>query len=164
MLCLALPASAQANKKPLDLTVSSPAFAANEAIPSQYTCDGGQNTPTITWSEVPKDTKSVALLLDDPDAPKGTFTHWLMTNISPSTSTVGPGTTPPEGAALAKNDKGEMGYTGPCPPSGTHHYHFRVFALDTTIAPPANRAAFMKAIKGHVLAQGELVATYSKQH
>lgn len=164
LLCVAaVPASAYANTKPMTLTVSSPSFNANEAIPAEYTCDGAETTPTLSWSEVPKDTKSVALLVEDPDAPKGTFTHWLVTNIEPNVRTIGPGTTLPEGAAAAKNDKGKMGYAGPCPPSGTHHYHFKVFALDKTIAPPMNRAAFMKEIKGHVLAQGELVGTYSKR-
>jgi Raf kinase inhibitor-like YbhB/YbcL family protein len=164
LLCLAaVPASAHANKKPMNLTVTSTAFSANETIPAEYTCDGAENTPTLTWSEVPKNTKSVALLVEDPDAPKGTFTHWLVTNIEPTVTTIGPGTSIPEGAVAAKNDKGKEGYAGPCPPSGTHHYHFRVFALDKMIAPPTSRAAFLKEIKDHVLAEGELVATYTKQ-
>lgn len=145
------------------LTVTSDAFQANQAIPSEYTCDGGEQTPPLSWSGVPRDAKSVAVLVEDPDAPKGTFTHWIVTNIPPSETSLPANGSLPQGAVAAKNDKGATGYAAPCPPSGTHHYHFRVFALDRTLAQPASRADFMKAIQGHVLAQGDLVGTYTRQ-
>ena len=145
------------------LTVTSSAFKANESIPSDYTCDGGEKTPPLSWSNVPSDAKSIAILVDDPDAPKGTFTHWLLTNVPPTETSLSESGSLPQGAVAAKNDKGATGYAGPCPPTGTHHYHFRVYALDKTLARPTSRAAFLKAIKGHVLAEGEIVATYAKQ-
>jgi len=145
------------------LTVTSSAFKANEAIPSEYTCDGAEKSPPLSWSNVPSDAKSIAILVDDPDAPKGTFTHWIVTNIPPSETSLSAAGSLPQGATAAKNDKGSAGYAGPCPPSGKHHYHFHVYALDKTIAKPASRADFMKAIDGHVLADGELVATYERE-
>jgi Raf kinase inhibitor-like YbhB/YbcL family protein len=160
ILSVSLASQAWANTK--TLTVTSTSFKANEAIPSEYTCDGSQKSPQLSWSGVPSDAQSVAILVDDPDAPKGTFTHWIVTNIPPSESMLSENGALPQGAVAAKNDKGATGYAGPCPPSGTHHYHFRVYALDKTLAQPASRAAFEKAIKGHVLAQGELVGTYTK--
>jgi Raf kinase inhibitor-like YbhB/YbcL family protein len=145
------------------LTVTSSAFKANEAIPSEYTCDGAEKSPPLSWSNVPTGAKSIAILVDDPDAPKGTFTHWIVTNIPPSETSLSAAGSLPQGATAAKNDKGATGYAGPCPPSGKHHYHFKVYALDTTIAKPTSRGAFLKAIDGHVLADGELVATYERQ-
>jgi Raf kinase inhibitor-like YbhB/YbcL family protein len=145
------------------LTVTSSAFKANEAIPSEYTCDGAEKSPPLSWSNVPAGAKSIAILVDDPDAPMGTFTHWIVTNIPPSETSLSAAGSLPQGATSAKNDKGASGYAGPCPPSGKHHYHFHVYALDTTIAKPSGRAAFLKAIDGHVLADGELVATYERQ-
>jgi hypothetical protein len=164
LLLVALPALAAAN--PMNnksLTVSSDAFKPNAAIPAEYTCEGGEKTPPLSWSGVPSDAKSIAILVEDPDAPKGTFTHWIVTNIPPSESSLSANGALPQGAVAAKNDKGATGYAAPCPPSGTHHYHFHVFALDKTLAQPATRAAFMNEIKGHVLAQGELVGTVSKR-
>jgi len=160
---VALPVLAWADPAPKTLTVTSDAFQANETIPTDYTCEGAQKSPPLSWSGVPSDAKSIAILVEDPDAPKGTFTHWMVTNIPPSDTSLSENGSLPTGAVAAKNGKGTNGYAAPCPPSGTHHYHFSVFALDKTIARPANRAAFMKEIKGHVLAKGELVGTYSKR-
>lgn len=145
------------------LTVTSTAFQADSSIPSEYACDGAGESPPLSWTNVPPEAKSIAILVDDPDAPKGTFTHWLVTNIPPSETSLSAGGSLPTGAAAAKNSKGTMGYTPPCPPSGTHHYRFHVYALDKTLAKPTSRAAFMKEIKGHVLAEGELVGMYQKQ-
>ncbi len=158
----ALGVAARADAKP-SVTVTSSAFKANEAIPSEYTCDGGEKSPPLSWSNIPSDAKSIAILVDDPDAPKGTFTHWIVTNIPPSETSISAGGALPQGAVAAKNDKGATGYAGPCPPTGTHHYHFQVYALDTTIARPTSRADFMKKVKGHILAEGELVGTYERQ-
>lgn len=146
----------------LELAVTSTAFKANEAIPPEYTCDGGSTTPPLAWSTVPKDTKSIAVFVDDTDAPKGSFTHWLITGISPLTTSLASGGGVPSGAVAANNSKGEPGYTGPCPPSGRHRYFFHVFALDTTIAKPATKQEFLKLIDGHVLADGQLMGTYQK--
>jgi Raf kinase inhibitor-like YbhB/YbcL family protein len=144
------------------LDVRSTAFRANEAIPPKYTCNGTQATPPLTWSAVPPDTKSVAIFVEDTDAPGGSFTHWLVTGVSPSTTSLPAGAKLPSGATAGKNSKGQNGYTGPCPPTGVHHYHFRVYALDTTIPAPASKAELESAIEGHVLAQGELIGTYQK--
>ena len=160
---LGISAQARADRAHNTLTVTSDAFKANEAIPSEYTCDGAEKRPQLSWAGVPSDAKSIAILVEDPDAPKGTFTHWMVTNIPPSETSLSASGSLPQGAVAAKNDKGAADYAGPCPPSGTHHYHFRVYALDKTIPEPTSRASFMKEIEGHVLAQGDLVGTYSKQ-
>jgi phosphatidylethanolamine-binding protein (PEBP) family uncharacterized protein len=139
--------AAQPQARPT-LDVTSSAFANNGAIPSDYTCDGGGMSPPLSWSKAPEGTKSIAVLVEDPDAPHGTFTHWLVTGIAPTATSL------PRGAA---------GYTGPCPPSGRHHYLFRVFALDTTPASGLSRPQFLTAINGHVLATGQLVGTYQRK-
>jgi len=155
--------SSSSAAKASSLTVTSSAFSANGAIPAEYTCDGSETSPPLSWSGVPSTAKSIAILVEDPDAPKGTFTHWLVTDIPTTTSSLDKGASPPAGAMAAKNDKGNTGYAGPCPPTGQHHYHFRVYALDKTLGKITTRAELQSAIKGHVLAQGELVGTYQKQ-
>jgi Raf kinase inhibitor-like YbhB/YbcL family protein len=144
----------------LELQVTSTAFTANQPIPPEFTCDGGDNPPPLAWSQPPKDTRSIAVFVDDADAPKGTFTHWLVTGISPFTTSLSGAL--PDGAIAAKNGKGSTGYTGPCPPAGKHRYYFHVFALDTQIAQPADKLEFLRAIQGHVLADGTLMGTYQK--
>ena len=146
----------------LELEVTSTAFGANEAIPPDYTCNGRSTTPPLSWSKVPSNTRSIAILVDDPDAPKGTFTHWLVTGIPPTTTSLPEGGALPSGAVAAKNGKGSAGYTGPCPPSGRHHYYFHIYALDTAITTPASKSEFLAAIDGHTLAEGALVGTYQK--
>jgi hypothetical protein len=158
---LSAPALADAPHK---LVVTSNAFVQNTSIPMEYTCEGASQSPEIAWTSVPAASHSVALLVDDPDAPKGVVTHWLVTDIKPSITELGANASLPEHAIAMKNEKGKLGYMGPCPPSGEHHYHFRVYALDTTIGKLVNRSEFLGAIKGHVLAEGELVGTYKKQH
>lgn len=160
LLAAALATSPALAAPPPKLDVTSPAFRANEDIPPEYTCDGSNTPPPIAWSQVPRETKSVALLVDDPDAPSGAFTHWLVTGISPQTTSIDKRL--PAGAVATGTGPGDAHYTGPCPPSGRHHYRFRVYALDKTIPKPAGRAEFVKAIQGHVLAQGELVGMYEK--
>lgn len=155
--------AAQASARTATLEVKSPAFANNGAIPTEFTCDGADVSPPLSWSNVPAGTKTVAILVEDPDAPMGTFTHWLMTGISPTTTSLPKATSLPEGAVAAKNGKGAFGYAGPCPPSGRHRYLFRVFALDMTPEATPTRADFLKAINGHVLATGLLVGTYQRK-
>jgi Raf kinase inhibitor-like YbhB/YbcL family protein len=145
-----------------DLDVTSTAFTMNQAIPAEYTCTGGETAPDLSWSKPPAGTRSVAVLVEDPDAPKGTVTHWLVTGIPASTTSLAKGGALPAGAVAAKNEKGKLGYMGPCPPDGVHHYHFKVFALDIAVPTPILKPAFVALIQGHVLGQGELIGTYSK--
>ncbi len=145
------------------LTVTSTAFQDNGAIPAEYTCDGAEKSPPLSWSKVPAGTKSIAILVEDPDAPKGTFTHWLVTDIPPTTTSLAAGSALPSGAMAMKNSKGDKKYAGPCPPSGTHHYHFHVYALDSKIANADSKSQLLASMDGHVLAEGELVGTYEKR-
>lgn len=143
------------------LTVSSTAFKHNAMIPSQYSCEGRQVSPPLSVSHIPAGTKSLALILHDPDAPmKGGFTHWVMWNIDAS-GTIAENY---KGAEQGMNSANKEGYIGMCPPSGTHHYHFYVYALDTklSLGHDANKAALEKAMQGHILAEGVLTGLYSK--
>ena len=139
------------------LAVTSSAFTNNQSIPREYTCDGVEIAPPLSWSRVPTATQSVAILVDDLDARH--FTHWLVTGISPSTTTTSNGLQ--TSASESMNDKGSTGYAGPCPTAGTHRYEFRVYALDTTLPKSLTRADFTSYITGHVLASGRLVGTYT---
>ncbi len=145
------------------LTVTSSAFQDNGPIPAEYTCDGADKSPPLSWSKVPAGTKSIAILVEDPDAPGGTFTHWMVTDLPPTTTSLAAATALPQGAMAAKNSKGDKKYTGPCPPSGMHHFHFHVYALDMTIPEAGSKAELLATIDGHVLAEGELVGTYEKR-
>lgn len=163
MTALAEPAApAKATAKPTALKVTSTAFTNNGAIPADYTCDGAQTTPPLSWSNVPKNARTVAVLVEDPDAPSGAFTHWLVTGIPATITSLSSGGALPEGAMVAKNGKGDTGYYGPCPPGGRHHYFFHVYALDTTIPGPATKEDFLSSIHGHILAEGQLIGTYQK--
>jgi Raf kinase inhibitor-like YbhB/YbcL family protein len=160
LLLLSAPALADA---PRTLQVTSNAFVQNSSIPSEYTCDGAEVSPQLSWSNVPAETKSIAIMAEDPDAPKGTITHWIVANIKPSVTELAAGAPLPEHAMMMKNEKGKTGYMGPCPPTGEHHYHFRVYALDTEIVPMGSRREFLHNTKGHVIAQGDLVGLYHKR-
>lgn len=147
----------------------SDAFSANGTIPSRYTCDGDNLSPPLKWDDVPTETQSLALIVDDPDAPGGTFVHWVVYDISPNTREMAEAT--PAGQATlsgsavqGKNDFGALGYGGPCPPNGTHRYFFKLYALDCTLGLPAEstKADVEAAIKGHILAQSELVGHYER--
>src|SRR5258707_143240 len=135
VVLVALPAGALAdspsgNPGTKRTIVVTSAFKPGEAIPGEFTCDGNETSPPLAWSNVPSETQSIAVLVEDRDAPKGTFTHWLVTGIPPTTTSLPAGAALPEGATAAKNDKGYPGYAGPCPPAGRHHYIFHVYALD----------------------------------
>lgn len=143
------------------LTVKSSAFANDALIPAKYTCDGQNINPELTIADFPKETKTLALVIEDPDAPKGTFDHWVMWNIPPGQKireNSAPGT-------QGKNGNKENKYYGPCPPSGTHHYHFKVYALDEELNLPdsTDKNKLMEAMQGHILAQGELIGRYQRQ-
>ena len=150
------------------LTLTSPAFAAQQPIPKQYSCDGQSISPPLQWSAPPTGTKSLALIVDDPDAPGGTFVHWVLYDLPPTTLSLPEGVPTsgdlPDGSKQGRNGGGKTGYTGPCPPGGTHHYHFKLYALDTVLdlASGADKSQLESAMDKHVLAYGELVGTYSK--
>jgi len=144
------------------LTVTSTAFADGGAIPIELTCEGKELSPPLAWSGVPANTKSIAILVDDPDAARRTVTHWMVSGIAPTTTALATGAALPDGAVAAVNDRGEARYMGPCPPTGRHHYRFRVFALDHR--PRATtKAKFSIALAGHILARGEMVGTYERR-
>lgn len=157
---VAMTASAHA-AAPSSLRVTSSAFGAGDRIPTAYTCDGRQASPPLAWSAPPAGTKSIAVLVEDPDAPRGTFTHWIVTGVPATVTSLAAGELPP-GAVAGTNDFGAARWGGPCPPSGTHRYVFRVFALDIPLAKALTPTTFKTAIAGHVLAQGQLVGTYQR--
>jgi Raf kinase inhibitor-like YbhB/YbcL family protein len=145
------------------LRVSSPAFADGAAIPKKYTCDGLNVAPPLELSGMPHESKSIAVICDDPDAPSGTFTHWVLYDVPASVHTIAE--RPPIGKA-GMNDFGETGFGGPCPPKkdSAHHYRFHVYALDTaSLGPPGlSRQDALEAMEGHVLDEGELTGTYKR--
>ncbi len=149
------------------ITITATAFAANANIPQEYTCQGSDISPELEWRGVPQGTKSLALIVDDPDAPGGVWTHWVVYNISPDTKRLVEDATKkglPQGAIQGVTSFKKNSYGGPCPPSGTHHYHFKIYALDTAITTPnLDSAGLVKAMDGHVLAQGEMVGLYAKK-
>jgi Raf kinase inhibitor-like YbhB/YbcL family protein len=145
------------------MKITSSAFQQGGNIPSKFSCDGANANPPLQISDVPPEAKSLVLIVDDPDAPSGLFTHWAVWNISPQTSTIAEGSTPK--GVQGTNDFGRSGYGGPCPPSGTHRYYFKIFALDRELDLPfgAKRSQLDAAMKGHVIAQGELMGRYSRK-
>jgi len=143
------------------LTIISPAFKSNKSIPFKYTCNGDDVNPPLNIEGTPEETKSLVLIVDDPDAPMGTWDHWIVWNIPPTNKieeNSAPGT---EGL----NDFRKHSYGGPCPPSGTHRYFFKVYALDTKLSldPNSRKKDVEKAMKDHILAKGELVGLYSRR-
>lgn len=153
----------------MELSVESAAFTEGGLIPSKYTCDGNDVSPPLRWSGPPDGTRSLALISDDPDAPMGTWVHWVMYNIPPHVRELREHVPPSEklsdGTVQGRTDFGRIGYGGPCPPSGTHRYYFRVYALDTVldVAPGATKRQLLRAMEGHVLAQGELMGKYARK-
>jgi Raf kinase inhibitor-like YbhB/YbcL family protein len=147
------------------IEVTSPAFSDGGSIPPLYTCDSDDISPALNWTGVPPDAVSLALVMDDPDAPSGTFTHWLVWDISPGTGGLPEGVAEGEhGIVQGTNGLGAIGYAGPCPPSGVHHYRFRIFALDDVPALErgAGRGEVDLAVEGHIIAWGELQGTYGR--
>ena len=145
------------------MKITSSAFHEGANIPSKFTCDGSDTSPPLQIAGVPSGAKSLVLIVDDPDAPGGLFTHWLVWNIPPQTGSISEGSAP-QGVQGA-NDFGKSGYRGPCPPPGTHRYSFKIFALDRELElrSGAKRSQVDAAMKGHVIAQGELVGRYAKR-
>lgn len=152
------------------ITITSDAFANGQSIPAKYSCNGKNISPALTWNEPPAGTQSLALIVDDPDAPVGTWVHWVLYNIPAATLSLQEDlritgkNTDPNAIYIGKNSSGKIGYDGPCPPSGTHRYFFKLYALDTSIdlLPGATKEQVLKEMDGHILAQGELVGTFSR--
>ncbi|MGC8855881.1 MAG: YbhB/YbcL family Raf kinase inhibitor-like protein [Anaerolineae bacterium] len=158
----------QETEETMNMTLSSPAFGAGQPIPVTYSCRGRDISPALEWGDPPASTQSFALIMDDPDAPVGTWDHWVLYNIPASVRRL-PEAIPaeaslPDGSLHGKNSWGRLGYGGPCPPSGTHRYFFRLYALDTTLplSSGASKKQVLEAMKGHILAQAELMGTFSK--
>jgi Raf kinase inhibitor-like YbhB/YbcL family protein len=163
------PAATTKGEEKMTLKLASTAFDEGGTIPAKYTCDGENVSPPLAWSGVPEAAKSLALVADDPDAPGGTWTHWVIYQI-PATEkglaeNVPARDTLDEGARQGKNDFKKTGYGGPCPPSGTHRYFFKLYALDTdpNLPPGATKDQLLKATEGHVVAQGQLMGRYKRQ-
>ncbi|HSE83380.1 MAG TPA: YbhB/YbcL family Raf kinase inhibitor-like protein [Thermodesulfobacteriota bacterium] len=154
--------------KNMGIKVTSTAFEDGGMIPKKYTCDGQDISPPLSWDSVPDRTKSIALISSDPDAPRGTWTHWVIYNIPPDARGL-PENVPTQktlqnGAKQGINDFRKIGYGGPCPPGGTHRYYFNVYALDTEIDldAGASEEELFKAMEGHILAEGELMGKYKR--
>lgn len=150
------------------MRIESSAFPDGGAIPRQFTCDGRDASPSLSWSGAPPGAKSLALICDDPDAPAGVWVHWVLFDLPPATANLPEAvpTTPKlaSGGVQGKNDFGNIGYGGPCPPGGTHRYEFKLYALDTDIKLPAGatKAQLVKAMEGHVLAEAKLTGKYTR--
>lgn len=154
---------------PATLQLTSTAFADGGSIPAKYTCDGENVSPPLAWGEPPAGTRSFALICDDPDAPIGVFTHWVIFNIPPGIRQLEEAVPPQEklanGALQGKNGFFKTGYRGPCPPKGSpHHYRFTVYALDTMLdlKPGVSKNDLLEAMTGHILAQGQLIGIYQR--
>lgn len=153
----------------MQISISSNAFKEGDFIPAEYSCEGKDISPALSWEGIPDGTESIALIVEDPDAPMGTFVHWVLYNIPPEKTSL-PEAVPKDetlsdGSMQGRNDFGRIGYNGPCPPPGKpHRYYFRIYALDTKLdlLPGASKAEVEKAMKGHVLAKGELMGRYSR--
>ena len=164
MACQAAsPGGEEERAEPMTMTISSPAFSEGEVIPRKYTCDGEDLSPPLSWFVPPDGTQSLVLITDDPDAPVGTFVHWVLFNIPPDATSL------PEGISgvgtQGVNGFGKSGYGGPCPPKGpAHRYFFKIFALDSHIdlQSSATKSEVEKAMQDHVLAQGQLMGTYER--
>ncbi|CAD7775828.1 Phosphatidylethanolamine-binding protein [Candidatus Methanoperedenaceae archaeon GB50] len=152
-----------------EISVSSDAFEDDGMIPAEYTCDGENVSPQISWTGIPAGSKSIVLIVDDPDAPGGTFTHWVVYNIPPDVVELPRGVERqgalPSGCVRGVTDFGSIGYGGPCPPPGKpHRYHFKVYALDEklSLGGGSTKDEVEAAMEGHVLAMGELVGRYGR--
>ncbi len=153
----------------MNIEVKSAAFQDGGMIPKRYTCDGKDISPPLSWSGVPTDAKSIALIMDDPDAPRGTWVHWVLFHIPPDTKDlterVSASPSLSNGARQGMNSWSRLGYGGPCPPRGTHRYYFKVYALDAVLdlQSGATNAQLLPAMRGHVIAEGQLMGKYARQ-
>lgn len=173
LLCFSLLPSAavfpQQKGGTMSLQISSAAFTAGANIPKKFTCDGPDVSPKLNWNEPPSKTQSFALIMDDPDAPVGTWVHWVLFDLPAAVRELEEGVAKqeqlPNGARQGRNDFGKIGYGGPCPPPGKpHRYFFKLYALDSklNLNAGATKADVERAMKGHVLVQGELMGRYGR--
>jgi hypothetical protein len=160
---------AQKGEETMAIIITSPAFKEGGIIPAKYTCDGEDVSPPLNWQQIPQGTKSIALISDDPDAPIGTWVHWVMWNIPAEANGLPEGVPKtaslPDGSKQGITDFRRPGYGGPCPPSGTHRYFFKIYALDTMLNLPekSTKHDLLAAMKGHILAEGSLMGKYSRR-
>lgn len=166
----ATPAASEAEKVAMIIQITSSAFSEGNPIPVEYTCDGSDVSPDLKWASVPANAKSLALVCEDPDAPSGTFVHWVIWGIAPGDGQLAKSTpataTLASGGRQGRNGFGTTGYRGPCPPKGApHRYFFRLYALDTAIDEPpgASREQVDRAMKGHIIAEGHLMGMYQRK-
>ena len=152
----------------MTLEITSSAFSNGEMIPARYTCDGSDVSPDLSWRGVPNSAKSLALICDDPDAPMGTWVHWVLFNIPAEAvglpAEISSSATLENGARHGKNDFRRLGYGGPCPPGGTHRYFFKLYALDTELKLDSGitKAQLVEAMQGHILAEAQLMGRYKR--
>lgn len=149
--------------KESNMKITSSAFENNGLVPKKYTCDGENINPPLEISDVPENAQSLVLIIDDPDAPMGTWTHWTVWSIDPKTTEITENNVP-AGAVEGVTDFGRPGYGGPCPPSGTHRYFFKIYALDTrlNLTSGDDKRKLENAIQGHILTQAEIVGLYGR--
>jgi hypothetical protein len=153
----------------MSIKITSTAFNNGDFIPPKYTCDGANISPHLTWEGIPEGTKTLALIVDDPDAPGHTFVHWVVYNIPVHVKELLEGVTPtrniPEDVLMGTNDYGHIGYGGPCPPPGTHRYFFKLYALNSPLhlEAGATKDHVLKAMEKHVLGQAELMGKYKRK-
>jgi hypothetical protein len=154
--------------KNMEIKMTSFAFEEGGMIPKKHTCEGKDVSPPIAWGTVPSGTKALALICDDPDAPMGTWVHWVLFNLPGSAKEL-PESVPPQkilanSAKQGTNDFRKIGYGGPCPPGGTHRYYFKLYALDTelNLEPGATKSQLLKAMEGHILGEGQLMGKYRR--
>lgn len=152
----------------MQIAITSNAFDEGGLIPSKYTCDGVDVSPPLRWDGIPEGAASIALICDDPDAPMGTWVHWVLFNLPARAKELAENIprdeTLTDGTRQGINDFGKIGYGGPCPPSGTHRYFFKIYALDTQLdlATGADKSQLLEAMEGHILAQGQLMGKYKR--
>lgn len=161
-LLILLTTSGCAKQEDTTMKLTSPAFQDNGKIPDKYTCKGEDINPELKIEGLPEKTKTLALIMDDPDAPRGTWDHWILFNVQP-TAKIAENSVPP-GAVQGKNSWGKNEYGGPCPPSGTHRYVFKLYALDSPLDldEKATKQDVENAMEGHIIAQAKLTGLYSK--
>jgi Raf kinase inhibitor-like YbhB/YbcL family protein len=153
----------------MKIELESAAFAPGGPIPTRYTCDGDDISPPLQWSDPPTRTQSFALIVDDPDAPSGTWVHWVLYNLPADTRSLAeaiPSDADLQGGSRnGSNSWKRLGYGGPCPPGGTHRYFFKLYALDTVLNLDSGESkdSLLQALEGHILAQGELMGTYTRE-
>lgn len=146
------------------MEITTSAFKESESIPAKFTCDGENINPELNFLNISGNAKSLVLIMDDPDAVSGTFTHWIIYNIDPKTETISENSIP-KGSKQGLNDAGKANYTGPCPPSGTHRYYFKLYALDTilTLGDKVDKTTIDNAINGRIIEEAQLIGLYIRK-